>query len=327
MPPQLPSASWRRMIHCSARRNALRRSSSDRVTFVLAQDPIEFLEPAAVGTAGEGVELRALSSDPQLVEAHPHRSDGPVRGEHSYGHDGLASPARKVVDVEGRRRRKENDLGRHRRKLVPFPQAEQRHPYAREDSRAFQPSRPNDVGRRPFHVGSADGVASQLQRPIGLHRGGQVGRAAIEVRPGAVVALVGADPVRRSSDRVGVAYPQELAQEQVLCIHRDVGLELALPPSLGVLDSEERADCAVEGVARGVDAEGVEEGLDGSHFRTSGPQRSGRVLRARPLQLRSRHIREGRRAPARGGFELEHGPARESPLTPGARPVDRSWLR
>ena len=45
--------------------------------------------------------------------------------------------------------------------------------------------------------GASGGVAGQPQRDVGLDRRGQVGRAAVEGRPGAVVALLGADPARR----------------------------------------------------------------------------------------------------------------------------------
>ena len=52
-------------------------------------------------------------------------------------------------------------------------------------------------------------------------------------------------------DRLG-ADPEELPEEQILCVHGDVGLELALPPSGRVLAREERVPAPGE---RGTDVE------------------------------------------------------------------------
>ena len=41
-----------------------------------------------------------------------------------------------------------------------------------------------------LHVRRVDRVARQLERHVGLDRGGQVARAAVEVGPGAVLALL-----------------------------------------------------------------------------------------------------------------------------------------
>src|SRR5581483_6050878 len=95
-------------------------------------------------------------------------------------------------------------------------------------------------------------VAGQPQRQVGLHRGGQVGRAAVEVGPGAVLPLPGPDPAGRRRDHHVVVQPEELAQQRVLGVHGHVGLELALPPPVGVLEAEQVVAGPVEGPASAI---------------------------------------------------------------------------
>ena len=93
-------------------------------------------------------------------------------------------------------------------------------------------------------------VAGQPQRHVGLDGGGQVGGAAEEVGPGAVLALLGPDPARRGGGGRVVAHAEELAQQQVLGVHGHVGLELALPPALGALQPERVVPRPGQGLAR-----------------------------------------------------------------------------
>src|SRR4029077_16286766 len=97
----------------------------------------------------------------------------------------------------------------------------------------------------------------QAQRHVGLNRGGQVGGPAVEVGPGAVVPLLMADPASRRRDRLVVMQAEELAQQQVLGVHGDVGLELALPPALRVLQAERVLTRPVQGVAGEIEDRGV----------------------------------------------------------------------
>ena len=82
------------------------------------------------------------------------------------------------------------------------------------------------------------GIAGEPQRDVRLDRRRELRRAAEETRPRAVVALLRADPVRRARG-LGAADAEELAQQQVLGVHRDVGLELALPVAALVLEREQ----------------------------------------------------------------------------------------
>ena len=75
-------------------------------------------------------------------------------------------------------------------------------------------------------------VAGQPQRDLGLDRGGQVARAAVEVAQ--VPSARCWDRIQRAAAAVSARRrdPEEVAQQQVLGVHRHVGLELALPPAL-----------------------------------------------------------------------------------------------
>ena len=77
--------------------------------------------------------------------------------------------------------------------------------------------------RACFRCGASSVVAGQPQRGVGLDRGRQVGRAAVEVGPGAVVALLRADPAGGLLEVDRVEDAEELAQQQVFGVHRDVG--------------------------------------------------------------------------------------------------------
>src|SRR6185503_20113730 len=85
---------------------------------------------------------------------------------------------------------------------------------------------------------------------IRLDRGRQIGWAAVVGRPAAVLALLVADPVRGERGLLARADAEELAHQQVLGVHRDVRLELALPPAFRVLAREQVLDRAVERRAR-----------------------------------------------------------------------------
>ncbi len=89
------------------------------------------------------------------------------------------------------------------------------------------------------HVLGLGRVAGQAQRPVGLDRRRQLAGAAVEVRPGAVLALLGADPGGRALGLIGAADAEELAQEHVLGVHRHVRLQLALPPAGLVLQGQQ----------------------------------------------------------------------------------------
>ncbi len=57
----------------------------------------------------------------------------------------------------------------------------------------------------------------------------------MERRPGPVAALLRADAVGGAGQRPLVQDAKEVAEQDVLCVHGHIGLELALPPALGLL--------------------------------------------------------------------------------------------
>ncbi len=97
-------------------------------------------------------------------------------------------------------------------------------------ARSMPPCAADELGGGA-HVLRLGRVAGEAQRPVGLDRRGQLAGAAVEVRPGAVGALLGADPGRGALGLVALADAEELAQEHVLGVHRHVRLQLSAPPA------------------------------------------------------------------------------------------------
>ena len=131
--------------------------------------------------------------------------DRPVGAHDREGDDRLAGPAAEVVDVERDEARQEDQLGREHRQLVPGPQAEQRQPDPGEDPGALDAAGRADELGGPAHVLGLGRVAGEAERHVGLDGGRQLGRPAVEVRPGAVVALARADPACRRGGLLGGA--------------------------------------------------------------------------------------------------------------------------
>ena len=97
--------------------------------------------------------------------------------------------------------------------------------------------------RAAAHVRGVGRVAGQPQRRVGLDRGGQVGRAAVEVRPGAVVALLGADPAGRPrAVSSSVRMPRNSRSSRSSASMVTLVSQLALPPAGGVLQAEQVVD-------------------------------------------------------------------------------------
>ena len=92
---------------------------------------------------------------------------------------------------------------------------------------------------------ASTGSPARRKRRVRLDGRREVGRAVGERRPRAVVALLRADPRRGGVGLRRSADAEELAQQQVLGVDRDVRLQLALPPAIGVLHSEQRLHAAV----------------------------------------------------------------------------------
>ena len=207
---------------------------------IQAQGGVQARQPRALGRPRRllGVLRRPLACT-QLVEPERERAHRPQGFYERERDDRLPGPACEVVDVQRRVGRQQHDLGRQRRHAVPRPQPEQREPHMREDPRALESAMRADEARRGEHVLGLGRIAGQAQRPVGLDRGRQLPRSAMEVGPCAVGALLGADPGGRALRPVGTADAEELAQEHVLRVHRDVGLQLSLPPARLVLQREQ----------------------------------------------------------------------------------------
>ena len=113
--------------------------------------------------------------------------------------------------------------------------AEQRQPDPREHARAARGRRRRGRTRaRLPHVLGVGRVAGEAQRHVRLDRRRQVGRARRRSSPTSRRrAAASGSSSRPSPVCSAVADAEELAQQQVLGVHGDVRLELALPPALG----------------------------------------------------------------------------------------------
>ena len=254
MPPQQPSRSCRAMTQSAQRRKrgpphgpgGTARAADQGPSLVGVHGLVEAVEDLRPRVAGA-----VLRSDAgaQFRDAERQLADRALRGDDRQRDDRLPGPAAPVVDVEREPGRQVDQLRRDDRQVVPGPLAEHGHPDPGEDAARLQTA----LGADPFggarHVRRGRLVAGQPQRDVGLDAGRQVAGAAVEVGPGGVVTLLRADPARLGGGVHGVPGPEELAHQQVLGVHGDVGLELALPPALLVLQAEQVITGAREGLA------------------------------------------------------------------------------
>ena len=213
-------------------------------------DQMEELVEGGEG-AGPGVvkRLARRNAGLQLVDGERERTGRAERLDHGERDDGLPRPAAPVVDVEREPGRQVDQLGRDDRQVVPRPQAGKRQPDPGEHAGRLDPALADDPVAGQLHVRRVRIVAGQPQRQVSLHGGGQVARAAVEVGPGAVVPLLGPDPACRRRDHRVVVQAEELAQQQIFRVHGHVGLELALPPPVGMLKAERVVTRSFQGVA------------------------------------------------------------------------------
>ena len=166
----------------------------------------------------------------------------------------LPRPAAERVDRERRARGQEDLLRRERRHVLPRPQREQRQPHAGEDAGPFHSPEVADQLRRAAHVLGVLAVAGEPERDVRLDRRREVCRAAEEGRPAPVVALLRADPARGRRPLLRGQDAEVVADEEILGVDRHVGLELALPPAVGMLEREQVRGAARERLLRGVEA-------------------------------------------------------------------------
>ncbi len=167
----------------------------------------------------------------ELLQVEREPADGAVRFHERQRDDRLAGPAREVVDVEREPRRQQDDLRRQRRHPIPGPQPEERQPQMGEDARAGDSALLEDelgsrrACARPRAHPPPDAAPS---RPRSSWRGrrGPRGSSPTSRRPAA-----GSGSRRRCARSRRAADAEELAQQHVLRVHRDVRLQLAPPPA------------------------------------------------------------------------------------------------
>src|SRR5512133_632576 len=159
----------------------------------------------------------------------PQRAAGGERNERA------SRPAGEVVDRERRARREEHQLDRDRRHPLPRPLAEQGEEALGEDPRLRDPAaRADEVARLRAGVD-----AGELERSVGLDGRGEVARALEPDRPRAVVAPAREQLVGDLAVELRRAQSEDVVPEEVLRRHGHVGLELADPVAVRVLELEQ----------------------------------------------------------------------------------------
>ncbi len=199
-----------------------------------SQEPQRGAQAPRVAGGGDGDHGGA-----QLVQVERRRQLGALRRDDRQRDDGLAGTGGERVDVQRCLGRQEHDLGRQDRQLLPAPPAEQRQPDPGEHPRRRDAAALADPRGAAPHRLVVGGVTGEPQGDVGLDRGGQLPGAAEERRPGAVVETPGANVLRGGLGLLGGADTEELPQQEVLGVHRRVGLQVELPPSVGVLKGEQ----------------------------------------------------------------------------------------
>ncbi len=196
------------------------------------------------GTRDDMHPLCAPGSD-QLINADAEVAHRPARDHDEQRRDGPARPACEVVEVERRPRRETHQLRRHARHALPWVHAEQRKPDLGEDACLGEAALIDDESQRALHVRRTRVDSEDAQRDIRLDGGTQVAGSVVVQRPRTVVTLRARDVVDRAVANVVVRSAEKAQQQDVFRGHRDVGLELATPPSGRVLMRQQPVDrCA-----------------------------------------------------------------------------------
>jgi hypothetical protein len=140
-----------------------------------------------------------------------------------------------------------HDLHRHHRHGVPGQLAEKRELDAGEDVAMGGAATLEDELARPRHVRRVRRVAHRLQREIGFDRRREIGRAAMEQRPAAILALDRAQIARQIPLQGIVDLIEIMLQEDVFGRDGGVGLELVDPVPVRPLLLEQRRGGAIDG--------------------------------------------------------------------------------
>src|SRR5438093_5752763 len=133
------------------------------------------------------------------------------------------------------------------REPVPGPLADYGEKGPGEDAGACHAAGPLDVFARLL----AWIDTRELERCVRLDRHGEIRRPLVPDRPRPVGTPAGQQLVDEQPVGLGVAKPEEVEQEQVLGDHRRVRLELALPPTVRMLQREQPLGSPLDGGIEG----------------------------------------------------------------------------
>ena len=174
---------------------------------------------------------------PQLVKAERQGPGRPVGHHDGQGDDGLAGPAAEVVDVERRPGRQEHDLRRHHRRSSQSHRPTTASQMRVKTRLPFDPARchvPRSAAARMAGVGGRRRPGAEPRRPRWWWTDpGGPPKKVLHVPSSRWLARIHwADAAARSR----VEDAEEVAQQKILGVHGDVGLQLPLPPPVRMLE-------------------------------------------------------------------------------------------
>ena len=143
---------------------------------------------------------------------------------------------------------KQRELDRQRRRRVPRHLPHRRQVEARERPAVHDSALRQNPAPRRRHRLVAGAHAGQLQREVTFDRGRQISFAALEKRPTAVGALRVEQVLLQPRLGLDVNRVHEMIEDDELGVHLRVRFERRVPVALGLLQREQRALRAIDGV-------------------------------------------------------------------------------
>ena len=173
---------------------------------------------------------------------------GPRRLQHHQSHQRSARPRAQLVDVEREPVREKRDLDRQRRRRIPGNLAHRRQVKARQRPAIHDAALRQNPAPRRRHRLVAGAHAGQLQRKITFDRRRQIAFAALVKRPTPVRTLRVEQILLQARLGLDVNRVHEMVEDDELRVHLRVRLERRVPVALGLLQREQRALRAIDGV-------------------------------------------------------------------------------
>ncbi len=183
----------------------------------------------------------------QLVDREGQRADGLAASTTVSATIVCRAQHAKSYGLSGTQDGQQHHLRRQHGHVLPRPGSEQRQPDVGEHAGPLEAAVPASERAGDAHVRRPRArrrPAAARRRPRSSSTGRRARRKLLQDPSSFCCERI---QLGRALGRLGLADAEEFAQQQIFGVHRDVRLELALPPSLGVLEREQ----VVAGPAKG----------------------------------------------------------------------------